>query len=213
MATLLEYYRLQSEEEKSWDPAAMEAQARAENPEFVEAVMALLPSPEEKLAGDLVTPLPSPLYDKMEALCRLYLSGTPEQRMLIRSKVDLGRARQAEFFGGQCAVRAMRSGSAEHMLLAVAAHAIENLKGGDVRDTLLGLTVVHYAAKTAGLDANALLREIALTAGAGVRAVLEDFADRHPDLQALEMMGWHKVETPEGLGFTMTPRRYGSATK
>jgi len=211
VSTLLDMYRIRQDDEKTWDTAAIEGSV---TPEFAANVLSLLPANGEKLAGNAQSILPSPLFPRLEALCRLYLNSSPEQRLYLRSRLDFHSAGQIEFFGTQSAVLAMRTGSEEQATLAVVAFAISEFRSGDVRDVLMSLSGVHHAITRAGFDANALFNRIALTSGPAGRDLLEGFARRHPDLQSLRMMGLHEVETPEGPGLASKgPRPAGSASK
>jgi hypothetical protein len=198
---LLDYHRLRSREKESWDLAALESAARTADATFPERVQQLLPAPEERFAHKLPTAERGPLFEKLAALCQLYLEGTAAERTYLRSRIDRKIAGQLDSFGIRMAVFGARERSAAMLRLSLIAFAIDDLASGDVREVLMSITVPFNAARLAGADPAALFRAVAEISGPAFSAVAIDFANRDPGLQTLECMGWHQVETPEGVSF------------
>ena len=205
--TNLDYHRVRAEEKQAWNPAELEAAARKRDTTFPEKVAALLPGPKDWLATKISSVELSPVSVKLIELCELYLAGTPEERVFMRSRIDLASGKAFMGLGVRQAVVGMREKSEDAIRLGVIAHAIDDLASGDARDTLVRLTLLWHAAKRIGADANALFLEVAAIAGSAFSALLEDWVKRHPSLQSLACMGWQEVETPEGLDFRGWGRR------
>lgn len=205
--TTLDYHGLRFEEEKAWNPAELDAAARKRNATFPEQVAELLPGPKDWLTGKISSVAPSPAALKLIELCELYLTGTPEERVFMRSRIDQASGKAFLGLGSRQAVAGMREKSERAIRLGVIAHAIDNLASGDARDTLVHLTLLHHAAKRIGADATTLFREVAAISGPAFSALLEDWVTRDPNLQSLQCMGWHEVETPEGPDFRGWGRR------
>jgi hypothetical protein len=198
---LVDYHRLRSKEKESWDLAALESAARAPDTTFPERVQRLLPAPEERFVEKLPTAERGPLFEKLAGLCQLYLDGATAQRTYLRSRIDRKIAGLLDSFGIRMAVFGLRERSAAMLRLSLIAFAIDDLASGDVREVLMSITVPFNAAKLVGMDPAALFREVAEISGPAFSAVAIDFANRNPGLQTLECMGWHQVETPDGVSF------------
>lgn len=194
---LLDYHRLRDEERAGWNLLAIET---AVGMEFAGRVTDLLPSKGERFAGDLKTVDRGPLYRKLEMLSRLYRNGSEDQRLCIRSHVRDGAPSLFESFGLRAAVVAIREHSVEAVRTGLAAFAIADIPG-DVRETLMSLSVMFHAAEQVSGDGARLFREAASISGPATAAVLTDFANRPAGLRALAMMGWRRVETADGPGF------------
>jgi hypothetical protein len=205
--TTLDYHRIRAEEKKSWNLAEIETGARTREQTFPERVGQLLPGPQDWLTAKISSVEPCPVAAKLIELCQLYLGGTPEERLFIRSRIDLPSGKAFMSLGIRQAVVGIREKSENAIRLGVVAYAIDDLASGDARDTLVRLTLVYHAAKRIGLDANAMLRDIATISGSAFSALLLDWVKRDPSLQSLECMGWREVETPEGPEFRGWGRR------
>jgi hypothetical protein len=205
--TTLDYHKLRTEEKKTWNPAELEAAARTRDVTFPVKVAALLPGPKDWLTAKISSVELSPVSVKLIELCELYLAGTPEERVFMRSRIDLASGKAFMGLGVRQAVVGMREKSASVIRLGVVAHAIDDLASGDARDTLVHLTLLYHAANRIGADANALFLAVAEIAGPAFSALLEDWVKRDPSLQSLACMGWQEVETPEGLDFRGWGRR------
>jgi hypothetical protein len=205
--TNLDYHRVRAEETKTWDAAELEAAARTRDVTFPEKVAALLPGPKDWLTAKISSVTLSPVAANLIELCELYLAGTPDERVFMRSRIDLASGKAFMGLGVRQAVVGMREKSEYAIRLGVIAHAIDDLASGDARDTLVRLTLLWHAAKRIGADANAVFLAVAAIAGPAFSALLEDWVKRHPSLQSLACMGWQEVETPEGPDFRGWGRR------
>jgi len=199
--TNLDYHKLRIEEKKTWNPAELEAAARERDATFPKKVAERLPAPKDWLTAKISSVEPSPAAGKLLELCELYLGGTPEERVYVRSRIELPSGKAFLGLGRRQAVLGMREKSEHAIRLGVVAYAIDDLASGDARDTLVYLTLLWHAAKRIGADANALFLEVAAIAGPAFSALLADWVKRDPSLQSLGCMGWQEVETPDGLDF------------
>lgn len=212
---LLEYHRTHRQEQDSWDLEAIDRAAREQDASFPGRVQTLLDGADQRFTDDLRTVVRGPLFEKLEALSRLYLASSPEQRVFIRSRLIRRRdkseethhnrqiASRLESFGLRAAVIGMREHSVEMVKVGLAGFAITDLES-DVRETLMSITVLFHAAKSLDADAAALFREVAAISGPAFSAVLTDYAKRPAGLQTLGCMGWFEVQTPQGVGFQRT---------
>jgi hypothetical protein len=199
--TTLDYHGLRIDEEKTWNRAGLEAAARTRHTTFPEKVAELLPGPRDWLTAKISSVAPSPAAIKLIELCELYLAGTPDERVFMRSRIDRASGKAFMGLGTRQAVVGMREKSEYAIRLGLVAHAIDNLASGDARDTLVYLTLLYHAAKRIGTDPNALFHEVAAISGPAFSALLLDWVKRDPSLQSLACMGWQEVETPEGPDF------------
>src|SRR5690349_15226170 len=152
---LLDYHRLRHEERAGWNLPEIET---AVGTGFVERVRELLPSKGDRFAGDLKTVDRGPLFQKLERLSRLYVNGSDDQRLYIRSHVQDTATSVCESFGLRAAVVAIREHSIEAVRTGLAAFAIADI-AGDVRETLMSLSVMFHAAEQVSGDGVALFRE------------------------------------------------------
>src|SRR6266702_2243871 len=147
---LLEYHHLRSEEERSWDREALARQAGAE---FVAKAEALLPAVELKWSPDgLVRIAREPWMDDCGRLCELYRGGTEAQRTWLRSRIDGKVAGKVGSFGLRAAVLGARERSVDLARTSLVAFAIRDLASVDVRDVLIGLSLLCHCAGLAGAD-------------------------------------------------------------
>lgn len=200
--TTLDYHRLRSEEIRSWDLGKIESQV---GPSFCSAISGLLPSVEDRFAGDLMNLERGPLFERIASLCRRYLQATGPERIYVRSRVNHAISGKFESFGLRAAVAGAREEFTELVRLGLVSFAIADLAGSDARDTLMSMPVLVECAKRVPEGARALFEEAAGYSGPAMAALFVDFVNRHPDLQALACMGWYAVETPAGIGFSRKP--------
>lgn len=196
---LLDYHRLRGAEERAWDRARLRREAGGA---FVSAAEALLPVHEGKWDPDaLVHFSRSPWFENCVQLCELYSAAGDAQRTWLRSRVDRGIGGKLSLFALRSAILAAREHSQPLARAALVAYAIADLVAGDIRDVLIGLSLLCHCVGLAGADVPALFREVAALAGPAMRALYENWADRYPDVQGIRSMGWKQVDTGEGIGF------------
>jgi hypothetical protein len=196
---LTEYHRLRRLEESSWRREALEEQAgRA----FTDAIGQLLPREKHKWAPDQFARFErSPLFEDCVQICELYRSGTDVQRDWLRSRVDRTISGNLGVFALRAAVLAARGKSPALARTSLIADAIADLAGRDIRDVLIGVSLLCHCGALSGADMPALFREVAALAGPALGAVYRDWANRYPRVQGISSMGWREIETDEGIGF------------
>lgn len=173
--TLLDYHRLQREEIERWDLVQIESAARAQDASFPERVTALLPSEDEKSRASHG----SPLFEKIQTLCELWLAATPEQRTFIRSRINAKRAFRLGGFRAEAKRLAIETGADSWLRLALASLAIENLNN-DARDVILSVQGLLVASRKIQADWSGLVRSVAALSGPAVASLLEDCLHNHP---------------------------------
>ena len=104
-------------------------------------------------------------------------------------------------FGLMAAVLAARERSLSLVRNSFIAFAIVDLSEGDIRDVLIGLSLVCHCGGLAGADMPVLFREVASLAGPALSALYLEWAGRYPDVQGISSMGWKEIETDDGVGF------------
>lgn len=104
-------------------------------------------------------------------------------------------------FGLRAAILAARERDSALAHAGLIAFAIVDLTGHDIRDFLVGFTLLVHCAARAGADVPALLRDTASLAGPAIGTLYIEWADRYPDVAAIGSMGWREVETDAGPGF------------
>ena len=197
---LLDYHRLRREEERAWDRPRLREEAGAE---FVAAIESRLPRYTEPWRPDhLIHFTRDAQFEQCLELCGLYRGATPVQRTWVRSLMDRGLGGRLGLFGLRAAVLAAREHSAELARASLVAFAAIDLAEGDIRDTLIGFTLIVHCARLAGVDVPAMLRETAAIAGAAMRVLYEEWAADFPDVSGIGAMGWREVQAEEGVGFT-----------
>jgi hypothetical protein len=197
--TLLDYHRVRREEEQSWDRARLRKEAGAI---FASEIESRLPQHKEPFARDkLVRFTREPWFERCLELCELYRGATPSQRTWVRSRIDSTNGGKLCLFGLRAAVLAARERSVDLARAALLAYAVVDLADRDIRDTLIGFTLIVHCAGLAGADVPALLRETASISGRAMQTLYEGWAARYPDVGGIGSMGWRQVETEDGIGF------------
>jgi hypothetical protein len=147
-------------------------------------------------------------FEQCLELCELYRTAAPVQQTWVRSLMDRGLGGKLGLFGLRAAVLGARQHSAELARASLVAFAIVDLAGGDIRDTLIGLTLIVHCARLAVVDVPAILRETAAIAGAAMEVLYGEWAEQFPNVSGIGAMGWREVETEEGVGFTTKVRSF-----
>jgi hypothetical protein len=119
----------------------------------------------------------------------------------VRSRIDRSIGGKLGVFGLNTAVRGAREHSPSRARTSLIAFAIADLAEGDIRDVLIGISLLSHCGGLSGADMPALFREVAMLAGSALSAVYENWADRYPDVQGIASMGWKEVRTDDGVGF------------
>src|SRR5258708_15550384 len=112
--TNLDYHRVRSEETKTWSPAELEAAARKRDATFPVKVAALLPGPQDWLTAKVSSVEPSAAADKLIELCELYLAGTADERVFIRSRLERPSGEALLGLGTRQAVAGVRGESVDN---------------------------------------------------------------------------------------------------
>jgi hypothetical protein len=197
--TLSEFHERRRQEEGSWDRGALRKQA---GQAFVDELEQLLPKERHQFAPDQFAHIErTPLFDACKQICERYQSGTAGQREWLRSRVDRLIGGNLAVFGLRAAVLAAREHSPELARTSLIAFAIVDLAGKDVRDVLIGISLLCHCARLSGAEMPGLFREVAAIAGPALSAVYNNWAERYPDVQRIGVMGWREVETEQGIGF------------
>ena len=198
---LLDYHHLRNDEVRSWDRDRLRHEA---GPAFTSAAEPLLPTHEEPWSRDkLVHFTREPWFDACLRLSDLYAAATDTQRTWLRSRIDRNIAGKLNLFALRAAVLAAREHSPALAHAALVACAVTDLIEGDIRDVLIGLSLISHCAALAGADVPALFRAAAALAGPAMRALYDNWAVRYPDVQPIASMGWQPIDTDQGIGFRM----------
>jgi hypothetical protein len=157
---------------------------------------------QEPFAGDQMVRLDGePRFLRCLELCDLYRIATPVQRSWVRSRIDRTIGGKLALFGVRAAILGARQRSVDLARAALIAFVIADLVEGDIRDVLIGFSLVVHCAALAGADVPALLRETGALGGPAMQMLYKDWADRYPDVQQIGSMGWRQVDTEEGIDF------------
>lgn len=198
--TLLDYHRLREEEKRTWSPAKLEESTRSVDGQLPERVAALLPREGERTHENLMTLRHGELDDRFYQLCELFRDSPAAVRTYIRSLVTPGLGRSLSGLAARAAVLGLRKGDPAQIRLGLLGFVMDDLASGDVRDTLIFITLSYHALLRSGADADAAFREAAEIASAATRAVLLDYVKPGAP-RSLGNMGWREHETPDGPGF------------
>jgi hypothetical protein len=142
-----------------------------------------------------------PWFDACVQLCDRYCSGTDSQRTWLRSIVDRRIAGNLGVFGLRAAILGARERSTDLARAGLIAYAIADLADRDVRDVLMGLSLLVHCTALSGSDVPSLLHEVAAVAGAAMSVLFQEWAERYPEVAAIGSMGWRQIEAEEGVGF------------
>jgi hypothetical protein len=193
---------MRNEEECLWHRERLRKLAGAA---FCDSVEALLPrnvvhvwDPDQYVRFDR-----APWFESCVELCERYRIATDVQRTWLRSMMDHSSGGKLGLFGLRAAVPGARERSPELIRTALLAFAIVDLAERDIRDVLIGFTLVCHCARLAGADVPALLREVAAISGPAMRTLYGEWSERYPDISGIGAMGWREVQTEEGVGFRM----------
>ena len=164
----------------------------------------LLPAHEEPWAPHkLVRFTCEPWFERRLELWDRYASATPAQRTWLRARIDRKIGGKIGLFALRAAILAVRQHEPALARSALTGFAIIDLVEGDIRDTLIGLSLICHCAALAGADVPALFREAADTAGPAIATLYNEWGARYPEVQRIGSMGWKQVETEDGVGFSM----------
>ncbi|HWD00224.1 MAG TPA: hypothetical protein VG456_25875 [Candidatus Sulfopaludibacter sp.] len=158
---------------------------------FIAAVEPLLPVHEER----------EPWFERCVELCDLYLAATEAQRRWLRSRIDRASSGKLGLFGLRAAVLAARDHSPSLARTAVTAFVIVDVTGHDIRDVLIGLSLLCHCAALSGADVSALLRDVGAMGGPALGTLYREWADQYPEIQGIGAMGWRQLDTADGIGF------------
>ena len=142
-----------------------------------------------------------PWFDACRELCDRYAAATDAQRSWVRSRVERQHTGKIGLFALRAAILGARERRVELVRAALIAYAIRDLGHDDIRDVLIGFTLIVHCAGLASADVPALLREIAAIAGPALGTLYGEWAERYPDVAGIGSMGWRQVDTPDGVGF------------
>ena len=197
--TLNDFHGLRAQEERSWDRGVLRKQAGGA---FVDTIEQLLPKDRRKWAPDQLVQIErSPWFEDCHQICERYRSATANQRTWLRSRIDRPLAGNLGVFGLKAAVLGAREHSPSLARSALIAFAINDLCQGDIRDVLIGLSLLCHCGTLSGAEMPALFREVAALSGPALSALYTSWAERYPDVQGISAMGWKQIETEEGVGF------------
>ena len=196
---LLDYHRLRHEEEASWDCAQL---AREAGGAFITAAEPLLPTHDEPWAPHkLVRFTREPWFDRCIELCDLYGAATPVQRTWLRARIDRKIGGKMGLFALRASILGARQHDPALARAALIAYAIADLVEGDIRDTLIGLSLIAHCATLSGAGTPALFQEVAAMAGPALNILYREWAAG--SISPIGSMGWKQVEAEDGIGFTM----------
>jgi hypothetical protein len=128
-------------------------------------------------------------------LCDLFMECTEEQRAHIRAGWPYGREWRVpvpgtthDWRGGEMSERRVR---------AWMIHEAIRPTVPDWRDVVVGFSVMYWAAKQVGMNAEAMFEEVAAASTPEVRKLLTDWISE-PERQSPEEGGWRLVDSPDG---------------
>lgn len=150
-------------------------------------------------------PIPCQIDEKISDQVKLFIQISPSERLIFYEK--------AEFISGffltfaeRSATLAVREQSRQRVLEGLIALIIENCRAGDYRDTLGSLVPLYHAASKIGLDADALLKEVASSYTDNEAAKhMKTFPDRPIHDKSLEAFFYREVNAPDGFKYESIP--------
>lgn len=197
--TLLEYHQLRHAEERSWNREQLRLGAGTA---FCDSVEPLLPRFAHKWSHDQYVHVERlPWFDGCLQLCELYGSAAETQRTWVRSRIDHSIGGKLGLFGLCAGVLAARERSTLLVRASLIAFAIADLAERDIRDVLIGVSLLCHCGTLAGADMPALFREVASLSGPAIGSLYREWASRYPNVARIGSMGWREVVTDEGVGF------------
>lgn len=203
---VLHYMKLRIKEEDGWkDNPPLDA-LRSEDSTKLDRITDLLRNAPLKYSNkdleDFVDFTPCNVDQSWIDLCRFYRNATRSEREYIRSQIDENSAWHLLTFSKRAAISGLREKSLELIRDSLIAHAIEDLRWGDVRDNFVALGLIYYCARKNRAHPDELFKEMAEITGPGMSLVLTDFYRRDDLGNILEEMGWQEVSTANGaVGF------------
>jgi len=166
-------------------------------------VEARLPTHKETWTRDNLTRFAKdPWFVACLELCEMYAAAGDPQRTWIRSRVEAAHSGKVGLFGLRAAVSGAREHNVGLVRAGLIAYAIRDLGHEDIRDVLMGFTLIVHCAGLAGADVPLLLREVAAISGPALRTLYEEWAARYPDVSGIGAMGWRQVDSPDGIAFS-----------
>lgn len=131
------YHEFEEEEKRYWESREFRGVLASQDAVFLHRVAELLPVHADSPSAGLRSVVATLVDVKYEVLYALYLSVAEGLQQVIRSMADRSSSvAMLLLFSSRMAVRAMREKSEHCIRLGLVAIAIENLAGGDMRDTI-----------------------------------------------------------------------------
>jgi hypothetical protein len=204
MATLHDYHALRAQEEQAWRQRPPAAALARRDPSALRRLRRLLRGMVSYSGRHAVDFLPGRRNQADIAaaeLCAAYRQARALERAFLRSQVGGARAWALLTFSKRAAVDALNTGAVEPLRNALAAHALEDLAWGDVRDNLVALGLIYHCARSIGAGPRKLFREAAGIAGPCMARVLREFVRRKDLANIVRAMGFRRVRVEGGVGF------------
>ncbi|MFO0031443.1 MAG: hypothetical protein ACK54Z_04220 [Cyanobacteriota bacterium] len=201
---LLRYHQLREDEVEEWRQSS--GQRRIQLIEFRQRknIDALLAKKIKYSANDessFININPNEVDASIELLVRMYRAASADGQAYIRSQISSDQGWALLTFSKRAAVQATQPEKNDLVSDGLTALAIDNLAQGDVRDSLVAISILYHVARSRNIDTTQLLNRTAAISGSAMAAVFFDFLKRD-DLDRVHLnMGWREVAGPKGIGY------------
>lgn len=156
------FYDARARNPAAWDPATIKESSLR----FFAALNEHANAPDDVLL-DL----------QLADLTNLYLAAGPADRATLRQSISGDFCRSLLHFAHRAAVKALRSGSRNDVVLALGSLSIEDVRA-DLRETVGMLALIHHVCVKIGVDASTLFSEIAALSSERAAQSFSDFLRR-----------------------------------
>lgn len=143
---------------------------------------------------------PSPLDRAITDAIAAYRMLPPQERQSFRDHFGSDHTFTWFVYAIRMATFAVRERAPERVLNGLLALVIEDFKQ-DWRENLIILSLLHDSARRIGADPCPLFEQASGYAGPAAAQRIQQFAQRSPDLQRIESMGYRAVNAPAGFRY------------
>lgn len=152
---------------------------------------------------NLINPQPSPLDEKIRALCQRFLESSAAERKSIRSALSMDDFYTLMTFSKRSAVFALREKSINHVTDGFVAVAIVDRERVDYRDIPMTLCLPYHAADRLGENAYQIFRKIAYQTSDGLATHEDEIPESAmAERFRIQLWGFDEVNTRYGVGFS-----------
>ena len=152
--------------------------------------------------GSLINPVKNSVDSRLSELCESFAKNDKTARARIRASLTEDDVYTFLLFSQRSSVFAIREQNVGHLLNALRAFAMIELKKVDPRDVLWALSLIYHSAERIKQNPDKLFRDALTLSESKMSKLIVEFLERSPqDKDLRSSWGYDEVETKNGIGF------------